>query len=136
APATVPPAGTSLPAWTDEMDDYVPTNRGMLSRGQAAATGMAAVVSGAAAARGGRARGGDGLGESERFGEAAIRLEMIAVLAVPGRVLRAGEQQTLAIGRPALQVILDQAESELLVVRIVAGLRRRGRQRLHQQRAI
>ena len=91
APATVPPAGTSLPAWTDEMEYYVPTNRGMLSRGQAAATGMAAVVSGAAAARGGRARGGDGLGESERFGEAAIRLEMIAVLAVPGRVLRAGE---------------------------------------------
>src|SRR2546427_1648825 len=40
APATVPPAGTSLPAWTDEMEYYVPTNRGMLSRGQAAATGM------------------------------------------------------------------------------------------------
>src|SRR5207249_7976208 len=40
APATAPPAGVSLPAWTDAMEYYVPTNRGMMSRGQAAASGL------------------------------------------------------------------------------------------------
>src|SRR5882762_8810315 len=79
---------------------------------------------------------GDKKLEPERLGEAAIRLEVIAVLAMPGRVLGARQQQAVPVGGPRLQIVLEQAEPQLLVVRIVADLAGRRGQRLDQGRAV
>ena len=43
--------------------------------------------------------GGDKKLEPERLGEAAVRLEVVAVLAVAGGVLGAREEQALPVGR-------------------------------------
>src|SRR5438309_11858014 len=79
---------------------------------------------------------GDKKLEAERLGEAAIRLEVIAVLAMPGRVLGAREQQAVPVGGPRLPIVLEEAEPQLLVVGIVADLADRRGQRLDQDRAV
>ena len=61
-----------------------------------------------------------GLREGEGLGEATVALEMVAVLAVAGRVLGAGQQQAVAVGGLAAAVVLQQAEPELLIVRVIA----------------
>src|ERR687892_141773 len=62
------------------------------------------------------------LAHVEGFGEAAIALEWIAVLAMPGGVLGAGQQQPVAVGGPAVAVVFEEAEPQLLVVRVVTEL--------------
>src|SRR5262249_12562850 len=68
------------------------------------------------------------LSQVEGLGEAAIALERIAILAMAGGVLGAGQQQTLAIVGLGAEIALQRAEPQLLVVRIVAGLARGGGQ--------
>src|SRR5438093_743222 len=55
---------------------------------------------------------------------------------MPRRVLRARQQEPVAVVSLRVQVILEHAEAELLVVRIVADDAGRGRQGLHEQRAV
>src|SRR5258707_15814108 len=76
------------------------------------------------------------LGETHRFAEAAARLEEIAVFAVPGGNMGAGEQQPLAVTALVLAVILEQALRDFLVVRIVADPRRHQGQALDERRAV
>src|SRR5262245_56307922 len=76
------------------------------------------------------------LSQVEGLGEAAIALERVAVLAMAGGVLGAGQQQALAIVRLGGEIALERAEPQLLVVRIVAGLACGGGQGLHQRRAL
>ena len=61
---------------------------------------------------------------------------MVAVLAMPGRVLGAREQQAVPVGGPRLPIVLEEAEPQLLVVGIVADLADRRGQRLDQDRAV
>ena len=70
------------------------------------------------------------------FAEAAGGFEGVAVFAVAGGDVGAGEQQPLAVGALVLAVILQQALRDFLVVRVVAEARRHQCQPLHQQRAV
>src|SRR5512143_2106553 len=77
-----------------------------------------------------------GAGEPERVGVAPPGVEVAAVLAMAGGVLGRGEQQAVAVGRGAVAVVVEQADPQLLVVRVVAGLGRADRQGLHQRGAV
>src|SRR5262245_42105353 len=72
----------------------------------------------------------------ERFREAPVGFERIAEFLVAGRVMGARHQQRVTLARLAVSVVLQQAEPDLLVVRIVAFLHRSQRQRLDQRAAI
>src|SRR5436853_2405309 len=60
--------------------------------------------------------------DGERLAEPSIRFQVITVLPVAGRVLGGSEQQPIAISCGAVGVILWQADTQLLIVGIVAGL--------------
>src|SRR5262245_14673110 len=54
--------------------------------------------------------------ELERLGEAPIRLQRVAVLAVAGRVPGARQEQPVAVTGRGAEIVFHQAETELLVV--------------------
>ena len=60
--------------------------------------------------------------DAKLTGKAPVRLQRIAVLAMAGVVLRGSEQQPLTPVGGAVPIVLDQAEGDLLVVRVVADL--------------
>ena len=68
----------------------------------------------------------------ERLHKAVVGFLRIAVFHMTGRVVRAGHQQVILVGRRAVQVILNHAQANLLVVRVVALLYRAHGQGLHQ----
>src|SRR3569623_1376895 len=74
--------------------------------------------------------------DAERLAEAAAAVQRIAVLAMARRVMRRRHQQAVTVGIAVAAVILEQAERDLLVVRIVAEPRAGHRQRLHQELGI
>src|SRR5438876_12413400 len=61
---------------------------------------------------------------------------MVAVLAVARRVLGVRQQQTVPIVRARLFVVLEKAEPELLIVRVVADFRGSARQSSDQRRPV
>src|SRR5271165_1504337 len=63
-------------------------------------------------------------GNPHRLAEAAAGFQRIAVLAMDGGMLRGGQQQPVAPGRAVLRIVLQQALSDFLIVRIVAKPRR------------
>src|SRR3984893_777283 len=83
-----------------------------------------------------RARRRSGAGEPEGVRVAPPRVEVAAVLAVPRGVLGRGEQQAVAVGRGGVAVVVEQADPQLLVVRVVARLGRADREGLHQRGAV
>src|SRR6185503_4703129 len=84
----------------------------------------------------GSRRGSGSLLNAEGLGEPPIGLEVVAVLAVAGGVLGAGEQEAIAVGRRAVRPVVEQAEAELLVVGVVAGLGRAAGQRADESPAV
>src|ERR1700724_4791894 len=74
--------------------------------------------------------------DPHRAAVAAAALEEIAVLAVHGGVLHAGEQQAVAVEATVLRVVLEQTLSDFLVVRVVAEAASGQRKLLHQGWAI
>src|SRR5262245_40212177 len=84
----------------------------------------------------GCARPGSVLAEPERFEIPTVRLEGVAVLLMPRRVLGTGEQEPLAVAVGIPAVVVEQAEGDLLVVRVVAVLDGGERERAHQPAAV
>src|SRR5262249_17167585 len=74
------------------------------------------------------------LGHAQCLAEAAAAVERVAVLAMPRGVMGGGQQQAAALGIAVLAVVLEHAERDLLVVRVVAQPRTGERQRAHQRR--
>src|SRR5262245_60347104 len=74
--------------------------------------------------------------DRHRVGEASIAFEVIAVLAMPGGVLGTREQQAVTVVGSRLRVILQQRQSQLLVVRVIADFGGRARQGLDERRSI
>src|SRR5579864_5200219 len=70
----------------------------------------------------------------KRGGESLIQLERFAVFAVARQVDNTAEQELLPVHCSAPGKILEQAQADLLVVRIVAELSCRRRQQLHERR--
>src|SRR5262245_13845006 len=71
--------------------------------------------------------------EPEGLGKAAVGLQRVAVLSVPRGVLGAGQEQSLPIAGGAVTVVLQEAETQLLVVRIIAELAGGGGQQLDER---
>src|SRR6266850_1318195 len=74
--------------------------------------------------------------EPEGLLEAPVALQRVAVLAMPGGVLGARQQQALAVVGLRVQVVLQQAEPQLLVVRVVPQLGGAVGERLDERGAI
>src|SRR5262245_24646212 len=72
----------------------------------------------------------------EGLGEPPPGLERVAELLVTGGVVSAGQEQGVAVDRARVSVVLEQAEPDLLVVRVVALLHRGQSQRLHERSAV
>src|SRR6267142_6799197 len=68
--------------------------------------------------------------------EPPVALQRVAVLAMPGGVLGGGQQQAIAVAGLGVEVVLQQAEPELLVVRVVAELGGAVGQRLDERGAV
>src|SRR5262245_3194249 len=77
-----------------------------------------------------------GAGEAEGVGVAPPGVEVAAILPMAGGVLGRGEQQAVAIARGGVAVVVEQADAQLLVVRVVARLHRAHREGLHQRAAV
>src|SRR5437867_8889011 len=74
--------------------------------------------------------------DPHRLSEASVALEVVAVFTVTGGMFGLRQQQSVAVMRTRLRVVLEQRQPELLVVRIVADLDSGGRERLDQRRSI
>src|SRR6185503_8315954 len=74
-----------------------------------------------------------GPGEAEGIRVAAPRVEVRPVLAVSRGVLGRGVEQAIALGRGGVAVVVEQADAQLLVVRVVARLGRTHREGLEQR---
>src|SRR6266566_2785075 len=74
--------------------------------------------------------------EPEGLRVAAPRIKVAAVLAMPGGVLGRGEEQAVALLRGGVAVVVEQADAQLLVVRVIARLGRAHREGLEQRRAV
>src|SRR5688500_8415812 len=74
--------------------------------------------------------------EPESSAIPAVRFQRVAGLLVPRRVVRAREQQRLAIALRVALVVVEQAERDLLVVRVVAVLERVQGELAHQRLAV
>src|SRR5688572_9966516 len=70
--------------------------------------------------------------DSERLAQTAVRLQRVAVLLVTGGVMRARQQERLAVALGITLVVVQQAERDLLVVRVVAVLERVERELTHE----
>src|ERR1043166_6457410 len=92
-------------------------------------------ASGLMRSRARRASVPSGACEPEGVRVAPPRVEGAAVLAVTRGVLGRGEQQAVTVRRGAVAVVVEQADPQLLVVRVVARLGRADREGLHQRGA-